>query len=145
MKGAEYVANVVDKYRRALDGAMLSKRDEEELRFSFSRSFSHGFLKGSDHQELVHGQYPGHRGVLVGRVAEVHGRARHVMVRAEGGAPELKAGDRILFDQGKPEDDEPRGGLHACDVLPDGLLHPGLGGPDQGTPELRLVKVGAVG
>src|SRR5438034_7848629 len=53
MKGPEYVANVVDKYRRALDGAVLSKRDEEELRYSFSRSFSHGFLKGSDHQKLV--------------------------------------------------------------------------------------------
>src|SRR5207253_656115 len=95
----------------------LTARDEEELRYSFSRSFSHGFLRGSDHQELVHGLYPGHRGVLVGRVEEVHARARHVLVRAEPDAPELKAGDRILFDQGKPEDDEPRGGLHACDVL----------------------------
>src|SRR5256885_786689 len=127
MKGPEYVANVVEKYRRALDAAMegraypLTARDEEELRYSFSRSFSHGFLRGSDHQELVHGLYPGHRGVLVGRVEEVHARARHVLVRAEPGAPELKAGDRILFDQGKPEDDEPRGGLHACDALPGGL------------------------
>src|SRR5204862_178833 len=74
MKGPEYVANVVEKYRRALDAAMekrpypLTARDEEELRYSFSRSFSHGFLTGSDHQELVHGLYPGHRGVLVGRV-----------------------------------------------------------------------------
>ena len=120
MKGPEYVANVVDKYRRALEAALeqrpspLTDRDEEELRYSFSRSFSHGFLKGADHQELVHGLYPGHRGVLVGRVEEVHARARHVLVRAEPGAPRLKAGDRILFDQGKPEDDEPRGGLHAC-------------------------------
>ena len=144
MKGPEYVANVVDKYRRALDGARLSKRDEEELRYSFSRSFSHGFLKGSDHQELVHGLYPGHRGVLVGRVEEVHARARHVIVRAEPDAPELKAGDRILFDQGKPEDDEPRGGLHACDVLEKGLLKLVFGGPDQSTLDLRLVKAGDV-
>jgi len=61
MKGPEYVANVVEKYRRALErgggGARvpLSRRDEEELRYSFSRSFSHGFLTGSDHQELVTG------------------------------------------------------------------------------------------
>src|SRR5947199_272197 len=60
MKGPEYVANVVDKYRRALDAALegrafpLSRRDEEELRYTFSRGFSHGFLTGSDHQELVH-------------------------------------------------------------------------------------------
>jgi putative protease len=150
MKGPEYVANVVDKYRRALDAAIekrpypLSERDEEELRYSFSRSFSHGFLTGSDHQELVHGLYPGHRGVLVGRVEEVHPRARHVMVRAEPDAPELKAGDRILFDQGKPEDEEPRGGLHACDVLEKGLWKLVFGGPGETTLDLRLVKVGDV-
>jgi putative protease len=155
MKGPEYVANVVDKYRRALDAAIehrrspqrqspLTARDEEELRYSFSRSFSHGFLTGSDHQELVHGLYPGHRGVLVGRVEEVHARARHVLVRAEPDAPELKAGDRMLFDQGKPEDEEPRGGLHACDVVAPGLLKLVFGGPDQSTLDLRLVKAGDV-
>ncbi len=150
MKGPEYVANVVDKYRRALDAAIelrpspLTARDEEELRYSFSRSFSHGFLTGSDHQQLVHGLYPGHRGVLVGRVEEVHARARHVLVRTEPGAPELKAGDRMLFDQGKPEDDEPRGGLHACDLLEPGLLKLVFGGPDQSALDLRLVRVGDV-
>src|SRR4051812_17153403 len=150
MKGPEYVANVVDKYRRALDAAHemkaypLDERDEEELRYSFSRSFSHGFLTGSDHQQLVHGLYPGHRGVLVGRVEEVHARARHVLVRAEKDAPVLKAGDRMLFDQGKPEDDEPRGGLHACDVIEPGLLKLVFGGPDQSTLDLRLVRTGDV-
>ena len=150
MKGPEYVANVVDKYRRALEAALesrpfpLTRRDEEELRYSFSRGFSHGFLGGSDHQELVQGLYPGHRGVLVGRVEGVHARARHVLVRVEPDAPELKAGDRILFDQGKPEDDEPRGGLHACDAVEPGLLKLVFGGPDQGTLDLRLVKAGDV-
>ena len=150
MKGPEYVANVVEKYRRALDAAQeqrkkpLSARDEEELRYSFSRSFSHGFLTGSDHQQLVHGLYPGHRGVLVGRVEEVHARNRHVIVRAEGDAPELKAGDRMLFDQGKPEDDEPRGGLHACDALGDGRLKLVFGGVGETTLDLRLVRVGDV-
>ena len=150
MKGPEYVANVVDKYRRALDAAMearpypLSARDEEELRYSFSRGFSHGFLRGPDHQELVHGLYPGHRGVFVGRVEEVRARARHVVVRAEPDAPELKAGDRMLFDQGKPEDDEPRGGLHACDALGGGRLRLVFGGPGETTLDLRLVRAGDV-
>ena len=150
MKGPEYVANVVEKYRRALDAAMehraypLTARDEEELRYSFSRSFSHGFLDGSDHQQLVHGLYPGHRGVLVGRVEEVHARNRHVLVRAEPDAPALKAGDRMLFDQGKPEDDEPRGGLHACDVLGGGLLKLVFGGVGETTLDLRLVRTGDV-
>src|SRR5438128_825039 len=150
MKGPEYVANVVEKCRRALEAAVegraspLTRRDEEELRYSFSRSFSHGFLTGSDHQELVHGLYPGHRGVLVGRVEEVHARARHVLVRPEPGAPKLKAGDRILFDQGKPEDDEPRGGLHACDVLDSGTWKLVFGGPGESTLDLRLVRTGDV-
>ncbi|GAC1347208.1 MAG: U32 family peptidase [Myxococcales bacterium] len=166
MKGPEYVANVVDKYRRAIDAAVehrpypLDARDEEELRYSFSRSFSHGFLRGSDHQGLVHGLFPGHRGVLVGRVEEVHARAGVVLVRpdapqgpakagvarGERAAPALTAGDRILFDQGKPEDDEPRGGLHACDVLPGGLLKLkfGTGHGDGSAPDLRLVRAGDV-
>src|SRR2546425_9900293 len=151
MKGPEYVANVVEKYRRALDAAIerrpfpLTARDEEELRYSFSRSFSPGFLQGSDHQELVHGLYPGHRGVLVGRVEEVHARAGYVLVAAEPGAPELKAGDRMLFDQGKPEDEEPRGGLHACDRLGDGRIKLVFGGAhEEGAPDLRLIKAGDV-
>src|SRR5581483_9094973 len=150
MKGPEYVANAVDKYRRALDAAIerrpqpLSRQDEEELRYSFSRGFSHGFFEGSDHQKLVHGLYPGHRGVLVGRVEEVHARARHVVVRAEADAPALKPGDRILFDQGKPEDDEPRRGLHACDTVAPGVLKLVFGGPEQTTLDLRLVKAGDV-
>src|SRR5205823_12136188 len=110
----------------------------------FSRSFSHGFFRGSDHQALVHGLYPGHRGVLVGRVEEVHARAGRVLVRPEPDAPQLKAGDRILFDQGKPEDDEPRGGLHACDVLASGAWKLVFGAPDESTLDLRLVRAGDV-
>src|SRR5437868_4780269 len=150
MKGPEYVANVVDKYRRALDAAIeglaspLTVHDEEELRYSFSRGFSHGFLRGVDHQELVHGLYPGHRGVLVGRVLEVHARARHVLVATEPSAPELKPGDRILFDQGKPEDDEPRGGLFSCERVGPALFRLGFGGPDESTLDLRLVRPGDV-
>src|SRR5947209_7727689 len=150
MKGPEYVANVVEKYRRALDAAIehrqfpLTSRDEEELRYSFSRGFSHGFLRGSNHQELVHGLYPGHRGVLVGRALEVHARARHVLVATEPSAPELKPGDRILFDQGKPEDDEPRGGLFACEHIGPSLWRLSFGGPDESTLDLRLVRPGDV-
>jgi len=65
------------------------------------------------------------------------------VLEAEQGV-DVKAGDRILFDQGKPEDDEPRGGLHACDVVAPGLLRMLFGGPDQGSLDLRLVKAGDV-
>ena len=38
------------------------------LQQSFSRGFSHGFLSGVDHQELVQGRFPKSRGVQLGKV-----------------------------------------------------------------------------
>src|SRR5438046_4891070 len=69
---------------------------------------------------------------------------RHVKDRPEKDVPELKADDRMLFDQGKTEDDEPRGGLHACDMVGAGLWKLVFGGPDQSTLDLRLVRAGDV-
>ena len=127
MKGPEYVASTVEKYRRSLDAAMenkplpLSARDVEELEYSFSRGLGPGFLKGDNHQALVHGRFPGHRGRLVGRVEEVLVRERAVLVRPDADAAEVKSGDRIVFDQGKPEDEEQRGSVYeAFYVTPDG-------------------------
>jgi putative protease len=126
LKGPEYVANVVDKYRRALDAAILGKpldadeknNDERALRFTFSRDFSPGFLLGSDHQSLVHGRFPGHRGVPLGRVQRVQGP--HVYI--DGGTEQaLHGGDRMLFAQARPEENEPRATLHAADIVPSGV------------------------
>lgn len=126
LKGPEYVANVVEKYRRALDAAIAAsplavaqkQADERALRFTFSRDFSTGFLTGSDHQTLVHGRFPGHRGVKLGRVLRVQGL--HVYI--DGGAEHtLQGGDRVLFAQSRPEEDEPRATLHASDIVGDGV------------------------
>ncbi|MGA1522413.1 MAG: peptidase U32 family protein, partial [Planctomycetota bacterium] len=80
-KNAQYVATATGGYRRWLD-AVAAGGDLRDARrqlgedllamsVSYTRGFSDGFLAGSDHQTLVEGRFPKHRGVAVGRVVEV--------------------------------------------------------------------------
>ena len=61
-----------------------------------------GFLAGSAHQTVVRGRAPRHRGVLLGRVEAVRPGGR---VRLALAAP-VKRGDGVVFDAGRPEEDE---------------------------------------
>jgi hypothetical protein len=49
----------------------ITQQQEMDLAQSFSRGFSHGFLSGVNHQELVQGRFPKSRGVRIGNVVEV--------------------------------------------------------------------------
>jgi putative protease len=149
-KGAQYVATATGGYRRwvdALVSGMDSKhanaqlaRDLLAMSLSYTRGFSDGFLGGSDHQSLVEGRFPKHRGVYVGTVQRVSGNTVHVRAERDGrpwtgalaldtrpGAPtgersavlpavgeaaplELRAGMGVVFDQGHPEDPHEPGG-----------------------------------
>ncbi|MBX3420234.1 MAG: U32 family peptidase [Pirellulaceae bacterium] len=74
LKTAEYVANVCQHYRRALDAALtgqhrrLTPTQKSELELSFSRGFSPGWLDGCDHKQLVPGLSSAKRGILLGTV-----------------------------------------------------------------------------
>lgn len=76
-KNATYVASATRLYRRLVDGlsdpAHEPGAQDDLLRASlaYTRGFSDGFLGGSNHQDLVEGRFPKHRGVLLGRVASV--------------------------------------------------------------------------
>lgn len=79
-KGPQYVATATAGYRRWLDAIVGGKEDEAEPRLaadlqgmalSYTRGFGDGFLLGSDHQTLVEGRFPKHRGLLLGRVTQV--------------------------------------------------------------------------
>jgi putative protease len=90
-KGPQYVATAVQGYRRWVDGVAAGKPDAAALRrdladmtLSYSRGFSHGFFAGSDHQTLVEGRFPKHRGMYLGRVESVHGRDVRVVDDPEG-------------------------------------------------------------
>lgn len=113
LKSPEYVANVVGKYRRAIDTYFAgqnprpSKEELRELQQSFSRGFTYGFLKGTNNKQLVEGTFPKSRGVYVGRVKQVLPDA----VLCELEAP-LKRGDGIVFDAGDPARPEEGGRIY---------------------------------
>lgn len=113
MKSPEYVANVVSKYRAAIDRyfegneVKPSKEEIRELEQSFSRGFTYGFLKGTNHRQLLDGTYPKSRGVYLGRVKEILRDA----VLCELNGP-LKRGDGLVFDAGDPTKDEEGGRVY---------------------------------
>jgi len=106
LKDARYVAAAVGAYRAALDAALaqrpfvLDAQRRAGIEQSFSRGFTHGFLDGADHQDLVHGQSPKSRGLRVGSVV---GRTPGGLVVAMDGpgAAGLKPGDGIVIDDGR--------------------------------------------
>ncbi len=149
LKSPEYVANVVSKYRKAIDSYFdgdrtpPSKEDVRELQQSFSRGFTHGFLKGTNNKQLVEGTFPKSRGVYLGRVERVMRDA--VSVRLE--AP-LKRGDGIVFDAGDPTKKEEGGRVY--DLRRHGVKIEGEAGegtfvelvPGRNDVDLRKVHVG---
>jgi len=110
LKTPEYVAATTRAYRKAVDEAAAKFSREEVLTLQqvFSRGFSPGFLSGINHQALVPGLSPKKRGVLLGRVSGTRG----VRVQMTLEAP-MKPGDGIVYDYGKPQDDEPGGRVSA--------------------------------
>jgi putative protease len=91
-KGPAYVTSVVEGYRRWLDAVGRGPTPADEARMAadldrmalaYSRGFSDGFLGGSDHQTLVEGRFPKHRGVFLGRVRRVDGDAVTVALGEE--------------------------------------------------------------
>src|SRR5207237_9618506 len=74
-KDADYVALTTAAYRKAVDeawsGRALSVTPEEELQLEqvYSRGLGPFFLTGTNHQAVVDGRAPRHRGVLLGKVA----------------------------------------------------------------------------
>ena len=119
LKGPDYVALTTATYRRAVDaaaaGAPWTPSSEElvELQQVFSRGLTPGFLEGPRHQRLVRGRSPKHRGVRLGAVTEVWGRQIHVSLRDS-----LRRGDGLVFDGGRPQDEEIGGTVHT--ILVDG-------------------------
>ena len=73
-KDAEYVALTTRAYRQAIDDAWAGKAhpieaaEELALEQVYSRGLGPHFVSGTNHQSVVKGRAPRHRGVLVGRV-----------------------------------------------------------------------------
>ena len=103
-KDAEYVALATEAYRQAVDAAWEGRptrpapRQRLLLEQVYSRGLGDFFLAGVNHQRVVQGRAPRHRGVLVGRVQEVlPNRVVLELNEVESIAP-LKPGDGVVFD-----------------------------------------------
>lgn len=164
-KGPAYVVTAVEGYRRWLDALdrgvtpadeAQAAADLDRMALAYSRGFGDGFLQGSDHQTLVEGRFPKHRGRYLGRVRRVEGDAVVVTVGeaaqpSTGGlalgvvrspeaavTPEVRAGMGVVFDAGRPESSEQGGPVFAVEARQgEVVLRFGRPGPD-----LRAVEAG---
>ncbi len=118
LKTAEYVANITQHYREAIDGALsgrpvrFTRRQIQQMEQSFSRGFSPGWLNGCDHKMLVPALSSSRRGVLLGEVTAVF-RDR-VQVRLDY---LVAAGDGVVFEGDRFRQEEQGGRVYEvwCD------------------------------
>lgn len=138
LKSAQYVAATTAAYREAIDAATagrpfaLNRQREAQLTQSFSRGFTHGFLSGVNHQELVQGTFSKKRGLQVGTVSAARGEG--VLIQLHPGES-LKPGDGVVFDEGHPEQDEQGGRIYEVRPAPAARAARAAGG---GLTELRF-------
>ena len=71
MKEPAYVANVVARYRKALDGD-ISEEDREDLRKTFNRTYTKGYLFGEDPGDITNISRPNNFGYEIGRITRVY-------------------------------------------------------------------------
>jgi len=115
-KDSAYVALTTQSYREAIDLAWANlpneieaeeKRDLEQI---YSRGLGPHFMSGTNHQTVVVGRAPRHRGVKVGQVTSVS--RQNIEVRA---IEKIKRGDGVVFDAAdwrSPEEAEEGGHVY---------------------------------
>jgi putative protease len=149
LKSAQYVAATTQTYRQALDAALsnqefeISNSQKQNLAQIFSRGFTHGFLDGVDHSELVPALFPKSRGVRIGAVTGVTKRGVLIQLdpvsvngrmKIDPTHAPLKPGDGIVFDQGRPNEAEQGGRIY--EIFPKS----GMGGPPMNRRDSGLFK-----
>ena len=99
-KDADYVALTTTAYRQAIDSCFKTDRTSDvlpvtknDLEQIYSRGLDAHFMAGTDHQTVVNARAPRHRGLWVGKVADV--QADQIIVDVEH---EIHAGDGVVFD-----------------------------------------------
>jgi putative protease len=125
LKSPEYVANITRIYRNALHqlsegrvtrvpnskkvglAELAPPNERYDMEMAFSRGLHTGWFGGTNNQQLVHARFGKKRGVFLGEVTRV--LRDGVTVRLEG---PLKPGDGVVFDAGKPEENEEGGRVY---------------------------------
>ena len=130
-KDPEYVALTTHAYRKAVDEAWaghepaISMAEKLQLEQAYSRGLGPYFLTGTNHQAVVNGRAPRHRGVRMGRVAQVSSNRMLVETGEAHKIAPLKAGDGVVFDAAdwrSPGEPEEGGRVYAVTPRRDGHL-----------------------
>ena len=120
-KDADYVALTTRAYRQAVDDAWagrevrVSREAELQLEQVFSRGLGPYFLTGTNHQAVVHGRTPRHRGICMGRVSGVERGGIVIEPNDVQRVAPLKAGDGVVFDAAdwrSPQEPEEGGNVY---------------------------------
>ncbi len=120
-KDANYVALTTRAYREAVDAAWaghdvhVDAHTAIELEQVYSRGLGAHFISGTNHQQVVSGRSPRHRGVLLGQVAQVGGSSVIIEPSAANAIAPLKPGDGLVFDAAdwrSPEEPEEGGRVY---------------------------------
>lgn len=139
-KDSDYVALTTRAYREALDAALakqevsVSPARRLELEQVYSRGLGAHFVNGINHQTVVNGRAPRHRGVLLGRVRDVVQEKQGGVVVIEPAqshriAP-CKPGDGLVFDAAdwrSPGEPEEGGRVYEVRTRPGGNLELAFG------------------
>ena len=71
MKEPSYVANVVSKYRKALD-SNIDQNDKEDLYKTFNRTYTKGYLFNEDKKEITNVLRPNNYGYKIGKITKFY-------------------------------------------------------------------------
>src|SRR4051812_20057000 len=130
-KDVDYVALTTRSYRQAVDDAWAGRplsvtpRDELNLEQVYSRGLGPYFISGVNHQNVVRGRSPRHRGIQIGVVTEVREASVRIEPAAANDIVPLKPGDGIVFDAAgwrSPQEDEEGGRVYQAEPQLDGGL-----------------------
>ncbi len=99
MKRPEYVAVVVDAYRRAIDSYLageykVPQQDYANIEQIFNRDFTTAYLTERPGRKMMSDRRPNNRGVLIGRVTKLDKAKNKAIVKLE---KELHLGDGLEF------------------------------------------------
>ena len=129
-KDAEYVALTTAAYRKAVDSYYeVTPLDRIHLEQVYSRGLGPFFLSGTNHQTVVEGRGPRHRGVLMGRVKEVRTESVLIALNEAHQLAPLKPGDGIVFDAAdwrSPQEKEEGGRIYTLKPIHSNLAELGF-------------------
>lgn len=100
MKKPEYVAIVVNKYRKALDKVLyedkdrqVTKKDMKEIEQIFNRGFTKGFLFNEEFKDIISLDRSNNKGVYLGTIVSVK-KGSYIAIKLQ---QDLHKGDGIQF------------------------------------------------